>query len=932
LSIKNGTGNADNVTNLLEGLNSGGTTTSFIRADGAFSGTSVFATTISATTYDNLPGSSSSNCQTTFYVTNISGCSPVNMLTEVNMLSGLTVTGAGYFTGEITASTISATTYQNYPTNFTSGLTATTISATTYENLPQSVSGTGTTNYVPKWNDSTGIGDSQIYDDGSVVSIVGTLSATTYSNVPVVTGGTYTSGTLSFNNATGGTFNITGLPVGGQGGQVYYFNTSVSQSPYKEFGPTGTSVSQQSVSITIDSGDTLTLQSYLTPSGYPNSLIIPGGIWSFYLHTYKEDSLSSFDVYCDVYLRTSGGVETYLFSTDPFDVTSIDPTPSMGITDGYFSGKTISTSDRILILVRATNTGDSSKRIWFVTEGTEHYSYGITTFNGIPGNVTSLTTGTGLSGDATTGAITIINTDKGSSQNIFKNIQVAGVTQFSAGSNSSNLNFSGINLTITSAATNTLVFSAGTSSGTVTSVTLATGTSGTDVNVSNPTITTSGTITLNIPDASDTNRGLITTTNQKLKGIKEFVSGITLSNLTASQILALDSLNIVQSLSTATYPSLTELSYVKGVTSAIQTQLNNRVATSGGTINGNLTVTGTTTSATISATTYQNLPVSAATNGTGISTSTSNGVVTITNTGVTSITASSGLSGNSTTGAITLINTQVQGITGVTAGTGISATTTNNVTTITNTQVQGITGVTAGTGISATTTNNVATITNTQVQGITGVTGTSPISAITTNNVTTVSIPDASADGSTKGAATFTAADFNSTSGVISLDYTNGQKASASQPGFLSAANWSTFNNAVFVIRCNISNVSPADGVTYYFNDSSISLSTSATIYRTVIPYACTLIGASIVMQNNATTASNEASTINFRLNNSTDTLLTSGATLGGAPIVVNVYSATSLSTSIAAGDTFNIKWTNPTYVTNPTSAVVVVELFFQRT
>jgi len=51
------------------------------------------ATTISATTYQNLPGSSSSNCQTTFYVTNISGCSPVNMLTEVKMISGLTVTG-----------------------------------------------------------------------------------------------------------------------------------------------------------------------------------------------------------------------------------------------------------------------------------------------------------------------------------------------------------------------------------------------------------------------------------------------------------------------------------------------------------------------------------------------------------------------------------------------------------------------------------------------------------------------------------------------------------------------------------------------------------------------------------------------------------------------------------------------------------------------
>jgi len=67
LSIKNGTGNADNVTRLLEGLDTAGNTTSFIRADGDISGTTLqtssftanstglSATTISATTYQNLP-------------------------------------------------------------------------------------------------------------------------------------------------------------------------------------------------------------------------------------------------------------------------------------------------------------------------------------------------------------------------------------------------------------------------------------------------------------------------------------------------------------------------------------------------------------------------------------------------------------------------------------------------------------------------------------------------------------------------------------------------------------------------------------------------------------------------------------------------------------------------------------------------------------
>jgi hypothetical protein len=67
LSIKNGTGNADNVTNLLGGINSSNLTTSIIRADGYMSGSTfqtngvilnsngLTATTISAATYYNLP-------------------------------------------------------------------------------------------------------------------------------------------------------------------------------------------------------------------------------------------------------------------------------------------------------------------------------------------------------------------------------------------------------------------------------------------------------------------------------------------------------------------------------------------------------------------------------------------------------------------------------------------------------------------------------------------------------------------------------------------------------------------------------------------------------------------------------------------------------------------------------------------------------------
>lgn len=50
-------------------------------------------------------------------------------------------------------------------------------------------------------------------------------------------------------------------------------------------------------------------------------------------------------------------------------------------------------------------------------------------------------------------------------------------------------------------------------------------------------------------------------------------STLTLSGNTASRLMASDASKNVASLSTSTYPSLTEISYVKGVTSALQTQI-----------------------------------------------------------------------------------------------------------------------------------------------------------------------------------------------------------------------------------------------------------------------------------------------------------------------------------------------------------------------
>ena len=53
---------------------------------------------------------------------------------------------------------------------------------------------------------------------------------------------------------------------------------------------------------------------------------------------------------------------------------------------------------------------------------------------------------------------------------------------------------------------------------------------------------------------------------------------LTLSGLTASELTATDASKKLQSLAVATYPSLTEISYIKGLSSAIQTQLAGKAA------------------------------------------------------------------------------------------------------------------------------------------------------------------------------------------------------------------------------------------------------------------------------------------------------------------------------------------------------------------
>jgi hypothetical protein len=135
-----------------------------------------------------------------------------------------------------------------------------------------------------------------------------------------------------------------------------------------------------------------------------------------------------------------------------------------------------------------------------------------------------------------------------------------------------------------------------------------------------------------------------------------------------------------------------------------------------------------------------------------------------------------------------------------------------------------------------------------------------------------------------------------------------------------------------FTIRMGVGPVAPADNTIYYLGEGTLSLSTVATLWDNKMAYDCKLVGAQIMANNNAATATAEASTLSVRINNTTDVLLLNTVVFTGAPPTSTSYTVTGLSESIAANDEITIKWQTPTWATNPTGAQLVITLFYERT
>lgn len=122
-------------------------------------------------------------------------------------------------------------------------------------------------------------------------------------------------------------------------------------------------------------------------------------------------------------------------------------------------------------------------------------------------------------------------------------------------------------------------------------------------------------------------------------------------------------------------------------------------------------------------------------------------------------------------------------------------------------------------------------------------------------------------------------------------------------------------------------NHSPADSTTYYFGLGQNTPVTSAQTQKYFFPKSGTVTRCDITVAVGGTLGTTEASTFNFRLNDTTNTELSAAVTMDTAYQTFNV---TGLSIAVVAGNYAEVQIVTPMWVTNPTNVRYYASLFIE--
>lgn len=134
----------------------------------------------------------------------------------------------------------------------------------------------------------------------------------------------------------------------------------------------------------------------------------------------------------------------------------------------------------------------------------------------------------------------------------------------------------------------------------------------------------------------------------------------------------------------------------------------------------------------------------------------------------------------------------------------------------------------------------------------------------------------------------------------------------------------SPISTAYGIYKAGFSATNPADATTYFFGSlESAALNTTATNRKIPFLRDGTIRKISLILIPTTIGGTTETSTLSFRLNDTTDTTITSAADLSA------LYEVTAnVIIPITSGDWGTIKWVTPTWSTNPTGVIGVALLY----
>ena len=181
----------------------------------------------------------------------------------------------------------------------------------------------------------------------------------------------------------------------GVGGQNLFFNKSTASdiATYFELGTNLTSTGELTTiySLNATSGTPQLLDTFITPSGFPNTTTISQGLSLLGMFAYVDSPTGDTSISFKIYSRSTSGTETLIVtSSESVDINTISSlTPYQTSLSLAIPNTTIASTDRLVIKLYGTKTTADDKLLYIFYEGNSSYSFFRSTFTGLEPYVAS---------------------------------------------------------------------------------------------------------------------------------------------------------------------------------------------------------------------------------------------------------------------------------------------------------------------------------------------------------------------------------------------------------------------------------------------------------------------------------------------------------------------------------------------------------------